>query len=166
MLHKEFNKRFLFFSTIFFFLFFISPVFSYSQKDDVDAVFILKGITKVETGEIVERVDLELKKNGQTITKITSGKNGKFTLKMDVSTANKSNEYLLYISQIGTVPKTLSINTYIPPEEFSVYSYPSYEFDLPITIIETTVKDIVVEHPSGKIHWNVAKHEFDFDQVY
>lgn len=118
------------------------------------------------SGKATEGVDLELKKDGKTVTKMASGKNGKYYLQMDVSASDPNSEYLLYISQVGTVPKTLSINTYIPPNEFNIYSVPRYDFDLEIKMLETTVKDIVIGRPSGKIKWDVKEHEFTFDQEY
>ena len=107
----------------------------------------------------MEGVEMELKKDGVTISKISSGKNGKYSLQMQISTTNKNNEYLLYITKEGTVPKTLSINTYIPQFEL-------HEFNLEVMMIETNVKDIVIERPSGKIRWDIDKHDFAFDQTY
>ncbi len=167
MLYNKPSKRFLFSASACFFLFLIFPFSVFSQKDEgKDAVFILKGNTRLMSGKSTEGVDMELKKDGQVIKKIASEKKGKYYLQMDVSTSNKNNEYLLYISQVGTVPKTLSINTYIPPEEFNIYSVPRYDFDLEIKMLETTVKDIVLERPSGKIFWSKELHAFDFDQEY
>jgi hypothetical protein len=167
MLYKRFNKRFLFFTTVPFFLFFISPLLSYSQTADADAIYILKGRTIfLSSGKSAEGVDIELKKDGQTVTKITTAKNGKYYLEMNVSTSNANSEYLLYISKPGTVPKTISINTYISQEEFTMHAVPRYETDLEIKVIETTLKDIIVERPSGKIHWDNTEHNFAFDQVY
>src|SRR3990170_4203521 len=85
---------------------------------------------------------------------------------MEVSTANQKSEYILNISQAGTVPKSLSINTYISKEEFNLFTYTRYDFELEIKMIETNVKDIVLERPSGKIHWDNIEHKFAFDQVY
>lgn len=118
------------------------------------------------SGQSLEGVNLEVKKNGQSITKLASGKNGKYSIQMEISTTNTNNEYLLYISKEGTVPKTLSINTYISPEEFARYSYARYSFDLEVKMQETTEKDIIVEKPAGKIIWNAENHRFSFDQSY
>jgi hypothetical protein len=167
MLSNKSSRYFLFFtaSLAFLFLNFSSSIFS-QETEIKDAVFILKGNTKLMNGKSAEGVSMELKMNGQTITKIISGKNGKYYLQMDVSTVNPKNEYLLYISQPGTVPKTLNINSYIPPNEFNDYSVQRYDFDLEIKMLETTVRDIILERPSGKIHWDSQQHEFTFDQEY
>ncbi|MFI5164299.1 MAG: hypothetical protein ACHQHP_03525 [Bacteroidia bacterium] len=175
MLFNELQKRFLFFRTHSFFifsfliLFFValSTVKGVSQNTEEEgALFILKGNTKLASGKSVEGVDIELKKNGQTVSKITSGKNGKYYLQMEVSTTNMNNDYLLYITQVGTIPKTLSINAYIPPEEFALHSYARYDFSLEIKMIETTKQDTVIERPSGKIHWDIGQHGFAFDQSF
>jgi hypothetical protein len=109
---------------------------------------------------------MELKKNGVVISKVTSGKNGKYYIQMNVSTTNPQSDYTLNITQEGTIPKLLSINTYISPEELNLSKYARYDFDLEIVMMETNVKDIVLEKPSGKIHWDAAQHGFAFDQSY
>jgi hypothetical protein len=166
MLYSD-NHRNVFFSiAVSFFIFLFSPFISYSQTE-TDAVFILKGNTRsLATGKGIEGVELELKKNGESIQKILSGKNGKYSLKMDISILNKSKEYVLYITQAGTVPKSISINTYISPDEYNSRTFPSYVFELEIKMIETTEKDIIIEKPSGRIIWDNAQHAFAFDQTY
>lgn len=166
MLYKKFNKHFVFLTTVSFFLFFISSFLSHSQTADAGAIFILKGNTKLSSGKATEKVDLELKKEGQTVSKIASGKNGKYFIQMEVSTVNPNNDYTLYITQVGTVPKSVVINAYIPQEEYSLNAYVRYDFTLEIVMLETTQKDIVIERPSGRIHWDNTQHAFAFDQVY
>ncbi|MBI4931253.1 MAG: hypothetical protein HY841_10860 [Bacteroidetes bacterium] len=166
MLYAAITRKFFFFSAVSFFLFSVS-FFSYSQnKEEQGSLFILKGNTKLLSGKAAEGVDMELKKDGKIITKVLSGKNGKYYIQMEASTTNPKSEYVLNISQIGTVPKTISINTYIPPLEFNLNPFVRYDFDLSIVMIETTVKDIVLERPSGKIKWDNTQHIFGFDQVY
>lgn len=168
MLHIERAKGFVFAVAVSLFFFLSSPLSSFSQKisGEADAVFILKGNTKLDNGKAAEGVDIEVRKNGETITKLVSGKNGKYTMKLDVSIVNKNNEYLIYISREGTVPKTLKINTYIAPEEFSAYAFPSYFFELPITLMQTNDKIIVLQKASGKIIWDYVQHGFAFDQTF
>ncbi|MEK6615164.1 MAG: hypothetical protein AABZ32_03485, partial [Bacteroidota bacterium] len=97
-------------TAIFILLFITAHLFCQNTAPaNVPSLFILKGNTKLSSGKYVEGVDMELKKNGQTVTKIKSGKNGIYSIQMEVSTTNKNNEYLLYITKDGTVPKTLSI---------------------------------------------------------
>lgn len=144
--------------------FFLSPLLSYTQtKDDVGALFILKGNTKLMSGKGLEGVDMELKKDGKTISKIVSGKNGKYYMQMDISGTNAKSEYMLYITKEGTAPKVLSINTYIPQKEIRGARY---DYALEVFMLETTVKDIVIEKASGNIHWDSPSSSFKFDQVY
>ena len=168
MLHIERAKVFVFPVAVSLFYFLSSPLFSFSQKisGEADAVFILKGKTKLDNGTAAEGVNIEVKKSGELITQLVSGKNGKFTFKMNVSVLNKNNEYMIYISKEGTVPKTLKVNTYISPEEYSTYISPSYFFDLSITLAQTSEKIIVLQKASGKIVWDYEQHGFAFDQTF
>lgn len=148
-------------------LFLFISVSLYAQTEEPDAIFILKGKTELNTtNKSLEGVQLELKKSGKSIQKISSDKRGRYYLQLGVSTSNKENEYMLYISMDGTVPKTLKINTYIPPGEFGVNNVPRYEFDLNITMTATTEKDIIVQRPSGKIIWDSQARKFQFDQKF
>jgi hypothetical protein len=166
MLYLKHQVNLVFIIAVSFFLFLLSPL-SYSQNEEADAVFILRGNTRsLATGKGMEGVELDLKKNGQSVQKMLSGKNGRYSLKMDISILNKNSEYVLYITQAGTVPKSISINTYISPDEYNAKTFPSYIFDLEIKMIETTEKDIVVERPSGRIIWDNTQHAFAFDQTF
>ena len=160
-------NRSLFLSLAVSFFLFLLLNFSFSQTTGQSgSIFILKGNTKLPSETPVEGVELELKKDGKTISKIISGKKGKYYIQMDVSTTDPKNEYTLAITQAGTVPKSLIINTYIPPVEFTLKTFARYDFDLSIAITETNVKDIVLERPAGKIAWNNSEHKFVFNQVY
>lgn len=164
MLYFPFYRKIVI-TAVSFFLFSFCSLFSQSTEGS-GALFILKGNTKLISGKTIEQVDIELKKDGKQISKITSGKNGKYFIQMEVSTTNPKNEYLLYITYPGTIPKSLSINTYIPPDEYALNTYVRYDFSLEIVMTETSIKDIVIEKPSGKIHWDNTQHKFAFDQVY
>ena len=166
MLYSE-NYRNIFFTiAVSFFLFSFFPLLSFSQTSEPDAILVLRGNTRLQSGKPAERVDLELKKNGQTVEKTFSGKNGKYSLEMDISILDKNSEYVLYITQIGTVPKSITINTYISPDEYIANTFPKYIFDLEIKMIEKTSDDIVIEGPSGKIIWDNSQHSFTFVQSY
>lgn len=166
MYYGKSNRNLFLSITVSFFLFSL-PNSSFSQSGEKSgSLFILRGNTILLSGKYVEGVDLELKKDGKTISKTTSGKNGKYYIQMEASTTNAKNEYILNISKEGTVPKSLSINTYVPPDEFKMNSFVRYDFDLEIKMNETNVKDIVLERPSGKIKWESAQHKYEFDQVY
>lgn len=167
MLQSVLKGIFFYTASIAFILFFIFPLSSFSQNDtERGALFVLKGTTKFFTGKAVDGVELELKKDGKTVTKITSSKSGKYYIQMETSTINPQNEYFLYITKEGAVPKALSINTYLPVEEFSQNSFVRYDFDLEIVMFETSVKNVSIDKPSGKIHWDSQQHLFAFDQVY
>lgn len=168
MLHSWHQKNVVLGVAVSFFSLFASPKISFSQKadGDVDAVFILKGYTRMANNKAAEGVELELKKNGQTISKNVTPKNGKYYLEMDISTLNKKNDFVLYITKEGTIPKSISLNTFIAPEEYKANAFPRYLFDLEIKMIETTVKQIIVEKPSGRIQWDPEQHAFAFDQTY
>lgn len=143
------------------------PFLCHSQDNqDVDAIFVLKGYARLESGVAAEGVEIEMKKDGQSITTLTTSKTGKYYIEMPVSVLNKNNEYLLFVSLPGTIPKSISVNTYISPEEFNENTFPRYVFDLEIKMIETTMKQIVVERASGRIHWDFEQHAFAFDQSY
>jgi hypothetical protein len=166
MLYSEHYRTIFLSIAVSFFIFLSFPSILHSQTSEPDAVFILRGSTKLQSGKAAERVDLELKKNGKTISKIFSAKNGKYSLEMEISILDRNSEYVLYISQVGTVPKSISINTYISPEEYSSNTFPNYIFDLEIKMIEKTGNDIIIEGPSGKIIWDNSQHAFTFDQSY
>ena len=165
MLYSEDNRNVLLAIAVSFSFFLVSPFFAHSQTDETDAVFILKGNTILKSGEGIENVEIELKKDGQIVKKIMSGKNGRYSLEFEISILNKNNEYRMFISQVGTASKTLTVNTYISPEEYSRYSVPRYEFKLPITMTQATTKDIVLEQAAGKIQWDYEHHEFTFAQT-
>ncbi len=167
MLNIKKTKISFFILTVSFFISCFS-LSSYSQttSTEVEAIFILRGNTRTQAGKSSEGVNLELKKEGKTIEKIVTPKNGKYYLQMNISIVNKNNEYILYITQSGTVPKSISINTYISPEEFSANTFPRYLFDLEIKMIETSETDIIIQRASGRIHWDAEQHAFAFDQSY
>lgn len=150
-----------------FFLFLLLSLSCYSQtSEETEGVFTLKGITKLANGNPDPGVAMELRLGNQSIEKITSSKNGKYSVRMGISTSNPANEYTLFITKPGTVPKTLIINTYIPLNEFSLNSFSDYDFDLEIVMLTTNIKDIILERPSGKIKWSSSQNNFALDQVY
>lgn len=111
----------------------------------------------------VENVSIELLKNGQQLKKVVTTKNGKYSFIMNQDTLNRENEYVIHVFKEGTVPKTLVVNTYIPKEE---YDDNNFDYVLEITLVPTTLNDIVIQRPSAKIKWNAAESNFGIDQVY
>jgi hypothetical protein len=158
---KHSNSPFAFFIFIFF-LFIHTLSFSQKKGETQTAAFTLNGKIFLE-GKPAENVSLELSKDGQPIKKIITTKNGKYSFAMNQDTMNTKNEFIIHVIKEGTVPKALIINTYIPKEE---YDDNTYEYVLEITLIPTTVNDIVIQRPSAKIKWNEAENGFGIDQVY
>ena len=140
---------------------------SHSQAaDSIATMFILKGNTQLTTGKSITGVSLELKRNGATISKFLSGKNGKFLIEMDISISNINNEYTLYVSKEGMVPKTLNVNTYIPKNEFLTHDYEQYDFFLEIVMYEQPKNENVVTKHSGTIQWSSNENKFILDEVF
>jgi hypothetical protein len=158
---KHSNPPFAFFIFIFF-LFIHSFSFSQKKGSAQTAAFTLNGKIFLE-GKPAENVSLELSKDGQLIKKIVTTKNGKYSFAMNQDTMNTKNEFIIHVIKEGTVPKALIINTYIPKEE---YDDNTYEYVLEITLIPTTLNDIVIQRPSAKIKWNETENGFGIDQVY
>ncbi len=182
MLAPELKKNFFLSSAVSFFLF--SFFFTTAHAQDEAAFMVVKGRTVSNSNksglagnlgvrtvdvneEPMEGVDIEVKKNGVTVTKVISGKKGKYSFQIPVSTTDPTNDYTVYVSKEGTVPKILSINAYLSEEEFAQYHFAQYNFDIDVTMIQTNVKDIVLEKASGKIKWDDKKeHKFTLDQTY
>lgn len=181
MLDKRCNSRFLFFTTASFFLF---SFFLITAKSQNDALLVINGRTTTNSAksslagnigvrtvktseEPLEGVEFEVKKNGSTIAKVTSNKKGKYSFQIPVSTTDSKNDYTVYISMEGMVPKMVSINAYLAKEEFAKHSSAKYNFEYDLLMIKTTVKDIVPDKPSAKIKWDdVKEHKFTFDEAY
>ncbi|MFH1004997.1 MAG: hypothetical protein V1781_05830 [Bacteroidota bacterium] len=163
------NKRTYFtFLLIFFFLFLISvSSFSQTEKNEkgISALFILNGSIKLND-ESASAVNIELKKDNKLVSSVITKKNGKYKFEIEISTVNPKNEYLLYITKEGTVPKSLIINTYLSKKAFMQRPFVRCDFTLSITLNPVSVTDIVINRPSGKIMWDTQKREFVFDQTF
>jgi hypothetical protein len=157
---KPSNQTFAF-SIFIFFLFIHSLAFS-QKKGTQTAAFTLFGKIMLD-GKPADNVSLELSKNGQLLKKIVTTKNGKYSFVMNQDTLSQKNEYTIHVLKEGTVPKALIINTYIPKEQ---YDDNTYEYVLEITLIPTTINDVVIQRPSAKIKWNETENGFGIDQVY
>ncbi len=141
-----------------------------NEKPIAGVLMVLKKSNKIisqnNDAKPVEGVLKVLEKDKRIISTLKTDRFGKYSVEIEVSTTDINHEYVLDISHEGTVPKSLTINTYIPPSEYANYNYGQYEFDLEIDMTATNVQDIILEHPSGKIKWDSNQHKFDFDQVY
>jgi len=136
---------------------------SYSQaKKKETARFTLYGKIVLDD-KPVENVSLEIFKNGQFQRKILTTKNGKYSFSMNQDTLNQKNEFTIHITKEGTVPKTVVVNTYVPREQ---YDDTPYEYVLEITLLTTTVNDVVIQRPSAKIKWIESEEGFGIDKVY
>ena len=117
--------------------------------------------------EPLEGVDIEVKKNDVTILKITSGKKGKYSFQIPVSTSDAKNDYVVYVTKDGMVPKMININSYLSKDEFKKYPGPKYDYEMDLPLLLTTVKDIALDKPSAKVKWdNVKEHKFTIDEAY
>jgi hypothetical protein len=136
---------------------------SYSQaKKNETARFTLYGKVVLDE-KPVENVSLEISRNGQFLRKILTTKNGKYSFSMNQDTLNQRNEYTIHITKDGTVPKTIVINTYIPAEQYDAIPY---EYNLEITLLTTTVNEVIIQRPSAKIKWINLDDGFGIDKVY
>ena len=166
MLYKAINSFFFLTSAASVFIFFTLPP-AYSQnKEAFTAFFVLKGSVKFAEGIPIDAVELELKKNGKLVSQIITPRNGKYNIQIPIDTLNPKSEYLLFITKDGFIPKTITISTYIEKDEFNQNSFERYDFDLEIVMLVNKASDILVEKPSGKIHWNYNEHIFSFDQIF
>lgn len=139
-----------------------------SLKDRAKGLGGNVGVSSVNWKEAAaEGVDIEVKKNGVTIAKATSGKKGKYSIEIPVSTADAKSEFIIYYSKDGAAPRMVQVNTYVSKDEYSKYSSTKYEFEQDVPLFGTTVKDIVPDKFYAKIKWdNVKDHKFTTDQAY
>ena len=117
--------------------------------------------------EPLEGVTIEVKKNGASVLKITSGKKGRYFLQIPISTTDAKNDYVVYFSKDGMSPRMIYLNAYLSKDEFKKYQSAKYDFALDQGLYETTLKDIELDKPNGKIKWDAVKdHKFSFDENY
>ncbi len=140
-----------------------------SMKLRAKGLAIGSGIKSVSwTEEIVEGVNIEIKKNGNTIAKAVSEKKGKYSFQVSVNTADPKNDYVVYFSKEGMAPQIMFVNGYVPKEESPKYQSAKYEVSgADVRMISTTIQDIDPVKPFVKIKWDKMKeHKFTVDPVY
>ena len=165
------------------FLFLISILFINVHAQN-NSVLIMKGQTLTSGGksglagsmgvrtaktseEAVEGVDFELKKNDASVAKTTSAKKGKYSLQMQISTTDNKNDYVIYLSMDGMVPRMVLVNAFIPKEEFAKYGSSKIDFEQDFTMLKTSIKDIVPDKAFMRIKWDDVKdHKFIIDPAY
>lgn len=158
--------------------------FFHRMNAQTEPVLIIKGQTETNSGksslaanlgartakasaEPVEGVNIEVKKDGVTIMMVTSGKKGKYSVQLPVSTTDVQNEYVIYFFKDGWVPRRIDVSAYLSQNEFANYPFTKYDFEMDISMLKTTVRDIVLEKPNAKIAWDpVKEHKFTFDASY
>lgn len=153
--------------TVFFILFFCAHSFGLPSSKSTppkELFFTLYGITIFHELPL-EGVQLELTKDGVTLSVIKTDKYGKFKFKIPVSTENENNEYLVLISKEGMITKRLSVNTYLPQLEVNQGNM-KFACNMTIVMAELKQKDILLANPSGKLKWNDSEKQFSFDQQY
>ena len=175
------KKNFLVARITFCFLFFL---FLIGAKAQDDAQLVIKGKTLASSRkkglglnngiksveykeESLEGANIEVKKNGATILKVTSGKKGTYSVQVPVSTTDSKNDFVVYVTKEGMAPKMILVNSFVAKEEFKKHSAATYEVELDLSMLFTSVTDIVLDKPSAKIKWDNAKeHKFTVDENY
>ncbi len=133
--------------------------------DTTSFVFVLQGDIKVNN-KTVAGVSIVLKKKDQEITRLLTTNDGKYVLNIKQVVADTSGEYLVYISKTGLLGKILSINTAVPPKQYAKDPFPSYDYDLEISLTPLMPNDIVLKQAFGRIKWNAKQKGFGIDQSY
>ena len=172
--------RFAYFRVLFLFLLASSSITALAQND---AVLVIKGQTSalsrakglgLNSGvktvnfkeEPIEGVTIELKKNGATVQKLSSGKKGRYSFEIPVSTTDLKNDYVIYFSMEGMAPRMVFVNAFLTKDEFKKYQSAKYEIELNEGLYGTTVTDIELDKPNAKIKWDAVKeHKFSFDEA-
>lgn len=170
-------------NTIFLFVlaFFLLPLsFCYSQSDkDVSfsatppksdpsktkeavPVFILQGGIKLK-GRPVSGAMLTLTKDGKTIAKMFTPKNGFYYFQMNRSMTDPQSEYILSIVKDGVASGVIRVNTYTPKEKFTAVPY---MFNLDIALTPPVNAGAVSKKDFGRIKWLTERNVFDFDKGY
>ena len=121
-------------------------------------LFLLQGAVK-QKGKPIQGVELLLVKDGKSVAKIITPKNGLYYFQLNKSSTDTQSEYTLKINKAGSVSGVLKINTYIPKDQFTTIPYLFY-LDITFNTESTTKKDF------GCINWFVEKNEFNFDKNY
>jgi len=133
--------------------------------DTTSFVFVLQGDIKVNN-KAVAGVSIILKKKDKEIAKLLTTSDGKYVLNIKQVVADTSGEYLVYISKTGLLGKILSINTAVPPKQYAKDPFPSYDYDLEISLTPLMPNDIVLKQAFGRIKWNPKQKSFSIDQSY
>lgn len=142
------------------------PEILYAQYKASGNIFlVLRGILKSPEGKPCEGVELKIRENNVLSAVLTTPKNGKYSIRIEVDTVYPNIEYQLSISKPGFIPKRISINPYIKKKEFENNLFERYNYDLEIEMIEAHAKDVIIEKPSGKIQWDYQQHSFGFYQT-
>lgn len=138
-----------------------SLCFSQEKKESIPVV-IVEGIVKLK-GKPVNNATLILNKDGKQVAKLITPRNGIYHFELNKSNTNPQNIYKIEIVKEGTVNGRLTINTYIPPEQFTTVPY---LYNLDFTLISSDAANGVNKKDYGLIHWFTDKKVFDFDKDY
>lgn len=117
--------------------------------------------------EDMEGVTIEVKKGGATISKTTSGKKGKYSVQIPVSSTDAKNDYVIYFSKAGMGTKMIFVNAYVPKAEYDKFKSDKWEVSVNAGLIPTTVPDAAADKPFAKIKWDISKeHTFVVDPTF
>jgi hypothetical protein len=158
---RRLHYRYSFFFNFLIFLLLANNSYSQAKRKET-ARFTLYGKIVLDE-KPVENVSIEILRNGQFLRKMLTTKNGKYSFSMNQDTLNQKNEYTIHITKDGTVPKTIIVNTFIPAEQ---YDEIPYEYNLEITLLTTTINEVIIQRPSAKIKWINIDDGFGIDKVY
>lgn len=138
-----------------------SLCFSQEKKESVPVV-IVEGIVKLK-GKAVNNATLTLNKDGKQVAKLITPRNGIYHFELNKSNNNPQNSYKIEIVKEGTVNGVVTINTYIPPEQFTPVPY---LYNLDFNLIDMEAANGAKKKDYGLIHWFIDKKVFDFDKDY
>lgn len=133
-----------------------------SKPKQAVPLFILQGGVKLK-GRPVSGAMLTLTKDGKTIAKMFTPKNGLYYFQMNRSMTDPQSEYILSIVKDGAASGVMRINTYTPEEKYTAVPY---MFNLDIALTPPVNAGVVSKKDFGRIKWLTEKNVFDFDKGY
>lgn len=169
--------KFYYFLAIVFFLF---PLFIRAQepvlvisgttgiKERAKDLGLNTGVKSVEWKLVpAEGVTIELKRKNVVIEKSTPDRKGKYSIQMPVSTDDPDNDLVIYFTKDGAAPRMVFVKSYTTKAEHERYGSKQYKVALDVSLIPTTVQNVIPDKPAAKIKWDfVKKHDFVIDPVY
>ena len=130
----------------------------YAQKKTAFVQFY--GSTKSNSKNI-NGVTIDVFENGSVVQNLQSADNGSFIVMMDL---NK--QFLLVFSKSGYIPKSIQVNSAVPPDAADI----GYAFKANVELYEDigggAAKADPMSKPTAILHYDATYDDFDFDPVY